>query len=196
MNELKQRLKELDDKVYEIIDNSSDYERAEQAREYYLNDKGTPFSLIELGIFEAIKQDKLEIFDIMQKAFEYECYSKHFGNMSLTKFCIFSGLYVQFFKVVQSAGRGKKHLYVIQMSNGSVKIGIAYDIKRRYSQIQASSGMKITEHWESGLIEDAYVLETALHRKYRDKRLNGEYFDINYEEAVEQAQQIAMIGGG
>lgn len=195
MDKLKQRLKELDDKVYEIIYNSSDHERAEQAKEYYLYDKGTPLSLIELGISEAIKQDKLEIFDTMREAFEYECNSKHFENISLTKFCIFSGLYVQFFKVVRSAGGGKKHLYVILMSNGSVKIGIAYDIKRRYSQIQASSGMKITEHWESGLIEYAYVLETVLHRKYRNKRLNGEYFDINYEEAVEQAQQIAMIGG-
>ena len=195
MNELKDSMKELDEKVYRIIDEAFDKERASQALEYYLNGNGSPLSLIELGISEAIRTQDLNIYDTLREAYGLECYANKLGNLSLTNFCIDSGLFCQFFKVERSAGKGSKHLYVIQMSNESVKIGIAYDIKRRYSQIKASSGMEIVKHWESEKTINALVFETALHRKYKDKRLKGEYFNIDYDEAVEQAQQIAMIGG-
>lgn len=195
MNELKQKLKELDDRVYEIINNASDKERAQQAKRYYQDGEGSPLSLIELGIAESIQNDNLEIFATLQKAYRYDCEVQQLGNLSLTDFCIFSGLYSQFFRVEQRAGAGSKHLYVILMSNGSVKIGIAYDIDRRYSQIKASSGMEIKRHWESELIKDAYKLETKLHKIYKDKRLKGEYFNVDYDEAIKLAQEVAMIGG-
>ena len=84
---------------------------------------------------------------------------------------------------------------MINKVNGSVKIGIASDIERRYSQIKSSCGMKIVKHWESNLLADAHSIEQQLHKHFKKHRLNGEYFNIDYDEAVEQAQQIAMIGG-
>jgi predicted GIY-YIG superfamily endonuclease len=148
-----------------------------------------------LGIAESIRNDNLEIFATLQKAYRYDCEVQQLGNLSLTDFCIFTGLFSQFFKIEQLAKRGWKHLYVILMTNGSVKIGIAHNIERRYSQIKASSVMEIIKHWESELIDGACELETTLHKKYKNKRLKGEYFNIDYNEAVEQAKQIAMIEG-
>lgn len=191
MNELKK----LDDKVYELLKDASDKETARRALDYYLYDEGSVLSLLEFGISESIRKDDLGIYNTMEKAFDNECFARYSTIFGFVKFCVFSGMIEQFFKIEQLSRKGKKHLYVILMSNKSVKIGIAHDIGRRYSQIKASSGMEILNHWESGLLEDAYVLEAKLHKKFKKFRLKGEYFAIDYDKAVKQAKQIAMIGG-
>jgi len=193
LNEIKDSMKELDKEIYRIIDNASDKERARRALEYYLYDKGSVLSLLEFGITESIRQDDMTIFEKFEKAFEYECYVKYSDCFGFLTFCAFSGLIVQFFKKEKSAVKGEKHLYVIQMSNGSVKIGIASDIERRYSQIKSSCGMKIVKHWESNLLADAHLIEQQLHKHFKKHRLNGEYFNVDYDEAVIQANE--MIGG-
>lgn len=190
MNELKK----LDDKVYELIQNASDKKMARQTLNYYLYDEGSVLSLLELGITEAVKNQDLSIYDTFEKAFVNECYAKYKTTFGFARFCILAGMYQQFFKIDHHA-KSEKHLYVILMSNQSVKIGIAHDVDRRYSQIKASSGMEIIKHWESDLLEDAYVLETKLHKKFKKHRLKGEYFNINYDEAVAQAKEVAMISG-
>lgn len=187
-----ENLKELDNRVYEIIASASDKVRAEQALDYYLYEKGNVFSLMELALSEAINGNYVN-YKTLEKAFDYDCVAHGLREYSLIGFCMTTGLY-HLFKREHTVTKRKKHLYVIKMSNGSVKIGIACDTERRFRQITSSSGMSIESRWESELIENAYMYETALHKRYKEKRLKGEYFDIDFDEAVLQAQQIAMIG--
>ena len=84
-----------------------------------------------------------------------------------------------------------KRLYAILMDNDTVKIGIATDTERRFSQIKSSSGMEIKEAVYTEVFEDAKKEETNLHRKYKKERLNGEYFDIPYDFAKKELELIA-----
>lgn len=190
MNELR----ELDEEVCELLENALDEERARRALNYYFYDEGSVLSLLEFGISESIRKNDLNIYSTIEKSFDNECYSKYSTIFGFVKFCVLSGMLQQFFKIEQLPRKGKKHLYVILMSNQTVKIGIAHDVGRRYSQIKASSGMEIVNHWESGLLEDACVMEAKLHKEYKKFRLKGEFFVVDYDKAVKRAKQITMIG--
>ena len=84
-----------------------------------------------------------------------------------------------------------KCLYAILMSNNSVKIGVATDINRRFSQIQSSSGMTIKKAIYTDIFKNAHSEETRLHRKYKKHRMNGEYFNIMFSCVQDDIERIA-----
>ena len=82
-----------------------------------------------------------------------------------------------------------KSLYVIKMSNDSVKIGIATDVRRRFSQIKSASGMKIEKAVYTDIVPDAHKIENKLHRIFKAQRLNGEYFLVGFSAAVKELKK-------
>ena len=84
-----------------------------------------------------------------------------------------------------------KYLYVLEFTNGTVKIGITKEKERRMKAISSASGMNITRSYFTEKIENVQNLETELHRYFKGKRLNGEFFDIDFEEAVTEIKKRA-----
>lgn len=84
-----------------------------------------------------------------------------------------------------------KYLYALEFTNGTVKIGITKEKEKRMKAISSASGMNITRSYFTEKIEQVQNLETELHRYFKDKRLNGEFFDIDFEEAVTQIKKRA-----
>lgn len=84
-----------------------------------------------------------------------------------------------------------KYLYVLEFTNGTVKIGITKEKERRMKAISSASGMDITRSYFTGKIDNVQNLETELHRYFKDKRLNGEFFNINFDEAVAEVNKRA-----
>lgn len=85
----------------------------------------------------------------------------------------------------------KKYLYVLEFTNGTVKIGITKEKERRMKAISSASGMDITRSYFTGKINNVQNLETELHKHFKDKRLNGEFFSINFDEAVAEVNKRA-----
>lgn len=77
-----------------------------------------------------------------------------------------------------------KYLYILEFSNKTVKIGITKEKEKRMKAISSASGMAITRSYITEKIDNVQDLETELHRTFKEKRLNGEFFDIGFEEAV------------
>ena len=82
-----------------------------------------------------------------------------------------------------------KYLYVLEFTNGTVKIGITKEKGRRMKAISSASGMDIVRSFFTEKIDNVQNLETELHRHFSDARLNGEFFDISFEEAVEEVKK-------
>ena len=82
-----------------------------------------------------------------------------------------------------------KYLYVLEFTNGTVKIGITKEKEKRMRAISSASGMKITRSYFTEKIDNVQNLETELHRHFKDKRLQGEFFDITFEEAVSEVKK-------
>ena len=81
-----------------------------------------------------------------------------------------------------------KYLYVLEFTNGTVKIGITKEKERRMKAISSASGMDLVRSFFTEKIDNVQNLETELHRHFSDARLNGEFFDISFEEAVEEVK--------
>mgnify|MGYP002620267941 CR=1 FL=1 len=78
-----------------------------------------------------------------------------------------------------------KHVYIFDMDNDRVKIGVSDNVDRRISEVQNSSGFAVRRHHETGLLSDtdAYYLERDLHIHFAAYRARGEFFKIAFEAA-------------
>lgn len=97
-------------------------------------------------------------------------------------------------KILENADKPSlknKYLYVLEFSNKTVKIGITKEKEKRMKAISSASGMDITRSYFTGKIDNVQNLETELHRHFKGKRLNGEFFDISFDEAVSEVEKRA-----
>lgn len=82
-----------------------------------------------------------------------------------------------------------KYLYVLEFTNGTVKIGITKEKEKRMKAISSASGMDITRSYFTEKIDNVQHLETALHRHFKRNRLNGEFFNIDFDTAVREVKK-------
>jgi hypothetical protein len=87
---------------------------------------------------------------------------------------IILGLRKKLKKKVSKAG----FLYLIKAPNDLVKIGIAKDVKKRFSSINTASPVNLKLLW-SCQCKDAREIEKHLHDKFAIKRIKGEWFNLN-----------------
>jgi len=78
------------------------------------------------------------------------------------------------------------HVYMIQAENGLIKIGASTNVKGRLKAIRTASPVELNliGNWYQ---DEVYTAESKLHRKYKEKRVRGEWFcltDDDIEEIV------------
>ena len=88
-----------------------------------------------------------------------------------------------------------KKVYVFDMNNEFIKIGISVDVKKRASSISSSSGYAVLRHYESALMsdDDARAIERDLHAHFKTYRALGEFFKITFEEACDELNKRAEL---
>lgn len=81
------------------------------------------------------------------------------------------------------------------MSNNTVKIGVSSNLEKRKATIENASGLKIIQCCYTELLdkEIAYKIEHICHKNFKKNRLNGEFFNISFEEAVLELQKHANL---
>lgn len=82
-------------------------------------------------------------------------------------------------------------VYVLEMSNCTVKIGITGNFKKRKLEIENASGMGVIRHCHSKYIDakEARDFESYLHGVFEENRAKGEFFNIDFEEARQRLQE-------
>ena len=75
---------------------------------------------------------------------------------------------------------------------GFIKIGVSNDIGRRMAQLQSQVPFRLRciEFIEATSQNEAYKIEHALHRHFKDRRLMREWFDIGQDEILPAAAAI------
>lgn len=79
----------------------------------------------------------------------------------------------------------RKAVYVINFSDGSVKIGVSKNPKERVHTLSKQSGKRILAYWHSCLLSNSFEIERNLHSDFGEYRLEGEYFDVNYRDVLQ-----------
>ena len=88
------------------------------------------------------------------------------------------------------------HLYILQSEDGPVKIGITGDPHKRIGAIRTASGREFCRVYVSPAIEAAAAIEVRLFQRFRDRRLPGEWFSIEFREALDAADEIGLQVAG
>lgn len=91
--------------------------------------------------------------------------------------------------------RNNKCVYVLQMDNGTVKIGVSADFRKRKNVVKNGSGAEVLKACRTDYIDsaDAYKIEAACHKAFKLRRLKGEFFKITYEDACAELEKHAPI---
>ena len=76
-------------------------------------------------------------------------------------------------------------VYVLLMSNNTVKIGISGKLRARVSKIKRDNNLTVKDIYFSPLMsrEDARLIEWACQEKFSSRRVQGEFFSASFEEA-------------
>ena len=90
--------------------------------------------------------------------------------------------------------RNGVHIYIFQLDNGTIKIGISNNIMRRVKQIEGAVKVTKIAYSRAGFKEwQAREIERDCHNHFRDKRKMNEYFFVPFDEAKEYLQNITPI---
>jgi hypothetical protein len=86
--------------------------------------------------------------------------------------------------------REERTIYVIAASpDGPSKIGVANNTKKRLAQLQTGSDKLLTIFNEEIVrATHTLALERLIHTQLGHKRLKGEWFDINVEDAIAEVR--------
>lgn len=86
-------------------------------------------------------------------------------------------------------------VYALAMNNGTEKIGITKNIRRRIQQIQGASGLLVKSFYHTEKLDDltARQLEREAHDKFSKYRTVGEYFSIPHWQAAFFLFQVNKI---
>lgn len=88
---------------------------------------------------------------------------------------------------------GDTRIFVLLMSNGNVKIGYSNNLRRREREIERETGLTIEKVYRTNLMsrEIARLIEWACQEKFSSRRIKGEFFSINFEEACAAVDAFA-----
>lgn len=88
----------------------------------------------------------------------------------------------------------KQYVYIFEMNNRTIKIGISKDCKQRAKNVSTGSGLKILRicHTSEKLI-NARFLEEKMHKIFEDERTIGEFFYTKFEIAREALQKETPV---
>lgn len=81
-------------------------------------------------------------------------------------------------------------VYVISAPGHPVKIGIAKDPERRLTELQTGSPHRLMIHFTAS-VSNGRSVERACHMTLSAKRLEGEWFDITPDDAIEVVRRAA-----
>lgn len=79
-----------------------------------------------------------------------------------------------------------KCVYILAFENGIIKIGVTQDFRRRAREIIAETGFNVVNwcHTDKIPAEFARDIETALFEKFESAKVDGEFFKVEFETAL------------
>ena len=78
----------------------------------------------------------------------------------------------------------EKHIYIFKAETGECKIGVSNNVDKRRSAIEMQGGKPIIELFYTIKCFNAYEIENIMHKHFADRRLIGEWFDVDFDNAV------------
>ena len=88
-----------------------------------------------------------------------------------------------------------KCVYVLEMSNGWIKIGMTQDFRRRARQIALETGLSVKNWCHTNYLppEIARDIESACHANFESCRIDGEFYTTSFDSATAEVEKHEEI---
>lgn len=74
-----------------------------------------------------------------------------------------------------------KAIYLLEFLDGTIKIGVSKEPDKRIKTIINQSGRTLKNKYITEMLSNSFTIESKIKNRYGKNRLNGEYFELNYE---------------
>lgn len=87
---------------------------------------------------------------------------------------------------------GSRYIYVLGVTSNPVKIGLAWNIKSRLTSLQIGCPDPLVVHYAARVPDHlAQPVEAAAHKHFASRHRQGEWFNVDAEEAEAEVRRIA-----
>lgn len=76
-------------------------------------------------------------------------------------------------------------LYIKQDEYNRIKIGVSNNTDRRNRELETISGLTLKDVYLSKPCTNAYYIESKIHNKFKEFRIKGEWFNLDYNKVIE-----------
>jgi len=114
----------------------------------------------------------------------------NFSYVELAKSFPKGSLFRDFFLTCTHSEVRKGAVYLIENSNGMVKIGKSFNPKERIKCIETQGNITIKNPFITEKSEEYSKLETALHKHFKMNRVKGEWFFAPFEDIKKHLLEI------
>ena len=83
-----------------------------------------------------------------------------------------------------------KHIYAMLANDGKVKIGTSKDVSERVMSIEHSKEVNAIDVFKTEMCSNPFTVEKLCHDLFGEKRVFGEWFLIDFDEAVDGIKTI------
>lgn len=83
-----------------------------------------------------------------------------------------------------------KSIYVLLADDNSVKIGVSNNIKHRINTLENQTGKRIINYYITKPCSNSYEIEKMAHIHFKNNRIYGEWFNIDFNEAYEYVKNL------
>jgi len=82
-----------------------------------------------------------------------------------------------------------KRVYVIENERGLIKVGVSQNVENRIKVLSKQGGFLIQNLFTTDPCSNAYEIERHVHKKLDESCVNGEWFSVSFDEAVDIVQR-------
>ena len=132
-----------------------------------------------------------------KEAREFQRWVYHEVLPSIRKTALYSieQIVEQFLKSATSALPVQLCVYVLEMNNVTVKIGITSNFFKRKRNIETGSGLTVVRYFNTHYLNEKYarLIESLCHGIFSPYKLEGEFFSVDFEEACKAIDSFVKM---
>ena len=177
--------------VYLAIEELKDIDNAmsNELFDYMENNLGNTDILLDAA-YKLYFSNKRNFAEALLETYERECAVRGYADIS--SYAVLKATISMEGVQVNNA----KRVYLFELSNGTVKIGVSSNIERRITEIENQTGAKVLKIACTEETDNAFCIEHSIHEELSDKRVYGEYFSASFEyckRRLEAFKDIAYL---
>ena len=119
------------------------------------------------------------------RQFQHWIYHEVLPAIRATGLYLIEKILMEFLESAATASSVQMCVYVLEMNNATIKIGITSNFEKRKRNIETGSGLTVVRDFHTHYFDEknARLIELFCKENFSSRRVQGEFFSVTFEEA-------------